>query len=311
MSSSGILLDGLVGPYLEARSLHLVRSTLAQERRHLLGFLASLKEQGVAELQAIRVEHFARYHTALASSPSPRGGTLSRSYLQQALLGARSFLVWARERGLLLWDFSELGIPKRHDGIPHVPTVGEMKRLLELPDAGNPTGLRDCLLLELLYVLGLRAGECVRLDLHNADLAAGTLAVVGKGGHQRLAPLSPGVRAVLLLYLTEGRPRLAPHPVEKALLVSGKTGQRLSGQSVGLRVKYYGAQIGLRLGAHQLRHACATHLLEGGAELPYIARLLGHQRLETTRRYTRVRPLELAREHRRCHPRALGDGGLP
>lgn len=310
MPSSGILLENLIEPYLESRSLHLVDSTLVQEKRYLLRLLASLNEQGVTEVRAIREEHIARYHAILSGLPNPRGGCLSSSFLQQALLCARCFLVWARERGLLLWNFSDLVIPKRDDGLPHVvPTVGEMSRLLELPNAGCPTGQRDRLILELLYVLGLRLGECVRLDLHDADLVAATLAVMGKGGHQRLVPLSSTVRASLLDYLTEGRPQLSPHPTEKAILVSGKTGQRLGGQSVGLRVKYYAAKLGLRMSAHQLRHACATHLLEGGAELPYIARLLGHQRLETTKRYARVTPLELAREHRRCHPRALGDGG--
>lgn len=311
MPSSGVLLESLVAPYLESRSRHLVASTLAQERKHLLRFVASLKEQGVTEVQAVLESHIARYHTTLSSSPSPRGGVLSRSYLQQALLCARSFLIWARQQGLLLWDFSELAIPRRDDGIPRVPRASEVKRLLEQPDTVDLTGLRDRLLLELLYVLGLRAGECARLNLHDVDLAAETLRLVGKGGHQRLVPLPPSVREVLHDYLTRSRPHLAPRSTEKALLVSGKTGQRLSSQSVGLRVKHHGARIGLKVGAHQLRHACATHLLEGGAELPYIARLLGHQRLETTRRYARVRPLELAREHRRCHPRALGDGGLP
>lgn len=304
MPSQGILLESLVEPYLAARSVHLVAATLSQERRYLARLLASLKEQGVSELQDVSQEHIAHFHAVLSSAPSPRGGALSRSLLQQALLCARSFLVWARERGLLLLDFSELPIPKRDDVLPVVPTANEVRRLLEQPGS-SPTGRRDRLLLELLYGLGMRAGECVGLDLHSADLPAETLTVVGKGGHQRLLPLSVGVRVSLLDYLRFGRPGLAPAVGEKALLV-GKTGQRLGVQSVRLRVRAYGARIGLKMGAHQLRHACATHLVEGGAELVYVARLLGHQGLETTRRYARVTPLELAREHRRCHPRALG-----
>lgn len=305
MSSQGILLETLTEPYLESRSLRLNAPTLGQERRYLLRFLLSLKEQGVTEVQAVCEEHVAHFYSVLSSSPGPFGVALSRSFLQQALLCARSFLVWAHERGLLLRDFGDLAIPKRNDVLPLVPTADEMKRLLEQPGS-SPTDKRDRLLLELLYVLGLRAGECVRLDLYDADLSAETLTVVGKGGHQRLVPLSVGICACMLDYLNFGRPRLAPSLGEAALFVSGKTKRRLDAQSVRLRVRAHGARIGLKLGAHQLRHACATHLIEGGAELVYVARLLGHQKLKTTGRYARVRPLELASEHRRCHPRAIG-----
>ena len=91
-------------------------------------------------------------------------------------------------------------------------------------------------------------------------------------------------------------------------MLSSITGRRLGKLSVFLRVRGYGRQLGLELHPHQLRHACATHLLEGGANPVYIARLLGHKRLDSTGRYARVRALELAREHRRCHPRGvIGD----
>ena len=130
--------------------------------------------------------------------------------------------------------------------------------------------------------------------------------MVGKGGHQRLLPISPKPYEFWLRYLEQARPRFLPGADERALLLSPKTGQRLSSQSVFLRVRGYGARIGLQLASHQLRHACATHLLEGGAEPPYIARLLGHEDLSSTMRYTRIRPLELKREYRRCHPRAIG-----
>ena len=82
--------------------------------------------------------------------------------------------------------------------------------MLELPDQARSVGSRDRLILELLYVLGLRAGECVALDLDSTDLVARTLTVVGKGGHQRLLPLSPRPYEALLHYLEKSRPRLPP-----------------------------------------------------------------------------------------------------
>ena len=306
MPSQGIFLEGLLEPYLESRSLHLVPSSLAQERRHLGRFLASLRGQGVQEVGAVLEGHVARYHAEQRLLSNREGKALSDSFFQQAILAVRGFLLWAHREGLVLWDFGGLSIPKRVDKIRRVPTVEEMRRLLELPDVGDPVGVRDRLLLELLYVLGLRVGECRKLDLSSVDLAARTLAVVGKGGHERLLPLSPKVLESLLRYLDFGRPCLEKVAEERALFLARTFGRRLSGQSILLRVRRYGAKLGLKLAAHQLRHACATHLLEGGAEPPYIARLLGHEDLTSTMRYARVRPLALKKEHRRCHPRALG-----
>jgi site-specific recombinase XerD len=304
LPSQGILLAGLVEPYLESRRPHLVATVLEQEGRFLKRFIDFLSTQDVVELGAIAEEHVARYLVELRSLPGRRG-PVSDSFLQQAMQAVRTFLVWARKSGLLLEDFSQLPIPKRVDRVRQVPTEDEMRRLLELSNQDEPLGARDRLLLELLYVLGLRAGECAGLDLGSIDLVARTLSVVGKGGHKRLLPLSPKLYEVLVRYLEQARPRLAGAD-EQALLVGSTTGRRLEVQSVRRRVRAYGKRLGLSLHPHQLRHACATHLLEGGADPIYIARLLGHERLCTTSRYARVRNRELWLEHRRCHPRALG-----
>ena len=308
MSSQGSLLESLVEPYLERRSLYLVTGPLAQERRYLLRFLSFLGRHGVVEVQDISEELVAAYREELQGSPNPKGGGYSVSFFQQALLCVRHFLVWAHQRQLIFWDLSDFDIPKRDDEPPTVPTVDEMKRLLELPDVGCPLGKRDRLLLELLYVLGLRTIECVRLDLQHADLKGRTLTITGKAGHERLLPLSRGILETLWDYISEGRPKLSPSSGEKALLVSGTRQRRLQGVSLAVRVRQYGAKIGLKLSPHQLRHACGTHLIEGGAKLCDVATLLGHQRLEATQRYTRVSSLELARLHRRCHPRAVLQG---
>jgi site-specific recombinase XerD len=305
MPPQGVFLTELAGPYLESRRVHLAASTWTQERRHLERFLSSLKAQGVDVVGGVVGENLARYHAELCLHTNRQGRRVSGSFLQQAMLVVRGFLVWARKSGLLLWDFSDFPIPKRADHLPIVPTAEAMRQLLELPDVARPVGLRDRLILELLYVLGMRAGECTALNLDSADLAARTLVVVGKGGHQRMLPLSPSPYEALCRYLDEARPLLKPKAGERALLLS-RLGRRLGGQSVLLRVRGYGDKLSLKLTAHQLRHGCATHLLEGGAELPYISQLLGHAGLGPTQRYALMRPLELAKEHRRCHPRSIG-----
>jgi site-specific recombinase XerD len=292
--------------YLEGRRPHLGDSGLDDDRRYLARFVASMAAQGVTELRAIEQEHLAWYRAELGALTNRLGAPVSAALLRKAISVVRYFLVWAHRSGLLLWSFASLPLPRVAVKLRYVPTADEMRHLLALPDLDCPIGLRDRLLLELLYVLGLRVSETVALDLESADLAARTLVVVGKGGHQRLLPLSPRLFQTVVDYLSDGRPHLAGDHNEKALVLGLTTGKRLGKTLVTQRVRRYGAQLGLELSPHLLRYACATHLIEGGAELPYVARLLGHARLESTRRYARIRPTELAREHRRCHPRAIG-----
>ncbi|MBI4867117.1 MAG: tyrosine-type recombinase/integrase, partial [Candidatus Wallbacteria bacterium] len=126
----------------------------------------------------------------------------------------------------------------------------------------------------------------------------------GKGGRPRRQPLGSYLRQVLLRYLEEGRPSLRPVSGETAVFLSCR-GRRLGRKGLGQVVEDYGRKAGLGpLSPHRLRHAYATHLLEGGADLRHIQVLLGHQTLLATHVYTRIRPVELFRTLRRYHPRA-------
>ncbi|MFA5508636.1 MAG: tyrosine-type recombinase/integrase [Vulcanimicrobiota bacterium] len=177
-----------------------------------------------------------------------------------------------------------------------------MKRLLELPNRSTVLGLRDQFVLELLYSLGPRRSECSALNLSDLDLDQQTLRVVGKGGDERLLPVSPSLELCAQDYLCNSRPELVADTAEQALFLNQRK-QRLSDQSVNLIVRKYGLKLGLNLSAHQLRHACATHLVEAGMELEHIQQILGHANLDSTRRYAQVSQRQLEREFRRCWPR--------
>lgn len=233
---------------------------------------------------------------------SYRWGSVARRH---AIHSARRFLLWAYEVGESWHDFKGFPLPPKSSAPPPVLSVAVMQRILSLPDVATALGQRDQVLLELLYVLGLRCRECVLLNLDDLDLGQATLKVTGKGGHQRLLPMSPKLLATIESYLGDGRRRLSRRDDEKALLLSYKGGGRLTGGNVRRRVRDYGRRLGLELRPHLFRHACATHLFEAGMELGQIARLLGHEDLGSTRVYTRVSRRELQREFRRCHPRAL------
>lgn len=224
---------------------------------------------------------------------------------RHAIHSAKRFLIWAYETGETWHDLADFSLPPRGLAPPSVLSVAVMGKLLSLPDCSTAVGQRDQVLLELLYVLGLRCRECAGLDLDALDLGQASLKVTGKGGHERLLPVSPRLLATLNRYLQDGRQKLSRQGCEPALLVSYKGGARLTKGTISYRVREYGRRIGLEVRPHLFRHACATHLFEAGMELALISRFLGHESSESTRTYTRVSPRELRREFCRCHPRAL------
>lgn len=280
--------------FLLGRELVLAPKTHDLERHFLERFAGFCQERGLT-LQELNREQLAAYRRQLLCRSS--------SFQAKAIRVARRFCVWAHRADYLLEDLSAFPVPKYRETLPRVPSVAEMRSLLSVPDTTTAVGLRNRLVLELFYVLGLRLGECHRLDLDHLYLKERTLRVRGKGDHERLLPISPKLFEVCLDYLDRSRPRLAEKTVEPALLLS-VLGRRLSRVSLSLVVRAAGDAIGLKVHPHLLRHACATHLAEAGLDYRKVQEFLGHVRLSSTYRYTRISPGELRREFFRCHPRA-------
>lgn len=223
-------------------------------------------------------------------------------YTRQRTL--RTWLAWATLRGHLLLD------PFRNFYFKHpphlqrgVPTVEQMQALLAAP-ATDFIGRRDHALLELLYGTGLRNGEVQWVDLEHLCLEKLELVVArGKGGKTRIVPIGPHLAEVLRDYLENVRPNF-PNPDPKALFIN-RLGGRLSQAVVAVWVRRYTSQLGLHnCYPHAIRHAFATHLLQRGAPLVAVQRLLGHATLVMTQRYTNLLQMDLAAEIQRTHPRA-------
>jgi integrase/recombinase XerD len=211
---------------------------------------------------------------------------------------------------LLLNPAEHLVEIRRRDRLPRpVLTVREMDRLLAQPNTNLPIGIRDRALLELLYGTAIRVGELEQLTLSDVSLASGTLHVrSGKGARDRVVPLGKTAIVWLRTYVTEVRPAFVKtRPFERALFVV--LGGRALGQTQirdRLRVYQASAKIKKATTPHLLRHSCATHLLQNGADIRTIQELLGHVRLQSTVIYTRVAPIDVKETHRRYHPRELG-----
>jgi integrase/recombinase XerC len=202
--------------------------------------------------------------------------------------------------------------PKLSRGLPLVLRPEAAAEVMEVPsnsDGGDGVeALRDRVMLELLYGSGLRVSELAALDLHDVSTRACEVRVLGKGRKERLVPLSGKALAALEQYVPR-RAELA-HPRtrqldDKALLVT-RRGKRLGVRRIQALVQRYGALGAGRpdLHPHALRHSCATHLLEGGADLRVIQELLGHSSLSTTQRYTHVSLDQLLTVYDKAHPLA-------
>ncbi len=279
------------------------RSTREARRFQLARFFRFCESLGL-ELGQIDENALLAFHRHLREVPGARGLWVASSILA-ALLAVRSFFTWAVEQQLLCVH------PGPHWQLPKPPapsirllTPDEMEKLLAAPDPSLPTGLRDQTILELLYSTGLRRRECHQLDLADLDLAGKRLTVRrGKGGRSRVLPVGETLALLLAFYLQEGRPALRPVAGETALFISSQTGRRLSYGMLKRLLETAGDRVGINASLHGLRHACASHLLEGGADVRHIQELLGHRWVTSTERYTHLQPLELQREHRHTHPR--------
>jgi integrase/recombinase XerD len=262
--------------YLEAEG---IRRPGQLERAHLVGFARWLEKQGLAARSRARV-----------------------------LVAVRRFVRHLLAGGALSRDPSE-GIPLPRSGrtLPRVLRAPETEALLAAVEPSGPLGLRDRAMLEVLYAAGLRVSELVELPLAALDRRAGLLRVVGKGGRERMVPLGEPALAALEAYLADGRPRLASKRARSvSALFLSRLGAPMTRQNFFERLRRIAFRAGLaseRVSPHVLRHAFATDLLEGGADLRAVQAMLGHADLSTTQIYTHVSRARLRETVERHHPR--------
>lgn len=298
--------------YLQAlRSRGRAASTQHQAGRILSAFVAFCQAREAGLPRDLTAFHLADYRRHLSWTVGPRGRLPQLSTVAGKLCVVRSFARWLVAEGHLLMDpTADLVIPKPPRTLPRLLSVEEVARILAAPDPRRAHGLRDRAILEVLYGLGLRRRECRQLDLVDYDRRHQTLCVrKPKNRQERRLPVGPHLEEALKAYLTRGRPALARHPDEPALFLSSRTGRRISLLRLDQMVAGTAQAVGLPgVGCHAFRHACATHLLAGGADIRYIQALLGHADLASTETYTHLQPLELIAEHRRTHPRAGSRG---
>ncbi|MQA26790.1 MAG: tyrosine recombinase [Micromonosporaceae bacterium] len=234
-----------------------------------------------------------------------RASGAARSTLARRAAAARAFCGWAHRNGLMSRDPGQLlASPKGRRDLPTVLRADQAAALMDTSEDESPIGLRDHLVLELLYATGIRVSELCGLDVDDVDRARRVVRVLGKGAKERSAPYGAPAERALDAYLRRGRSGLASDGSGPALLL-GARGRRLDPRSVRRILRAGNAQAGTpQVSPHGLRHSAATHLLEGGADLRSVQELLGHASLATTQIYTHVSAERLRRIYQQAHPRA-------
>lgn len=237
-----------------------------------------------------------------------------RATLQRRAAGVRTFFAWAARTGRLPADPAQaLRSPKVDRRLPPTVEADQAREALdvlaarvdevETPDE-RAARCRDLAIVEVLYASGIRVSELAGLDTGDLDAQRGLLRVLGKGGKQRTVPLGAPALRSLAAWL-DVRPRLARPAAGRAVFV-GDRGGRIDPRVVRRIVHRALAAVpgAPELGPHGLRHAMATHLLEGGADLRSVQEMLGHSSLATTQLYTHVSGERLRRAYQQAHPRA-------
>jgi site-specific recombinase XerD len=246
-----------------------------------------LEERGTS-LDAVDVRVLADYVSWLGSGR--HGRKLAPTTISRKLAAVRAFLRHAL--GAERVPDARLG-PRRARRLPDAPAAAEIEQTLAALEGDGPIPLRNRALVELVYSAGLRSAEAVGLDLGDVDFEQELVRIRrGKGGKERVVPLGEEAALWLGRYLREGRPELAKG-ANDAFFLSVR-GRRLDTSTLRRTVPH----------PHRLRHAFATHLLDGGADLRTIQELLGHSSLSTTQIYSHVDPRHLRRVYDRSHPRS-------
>src|SRR4051794_5730014 len=291
----------------------LAPNSLAAYRRDLRRYAAFLRGRGESDPSHIGedvVHAYVRHLETLTDEDGRR--VLAASSVARAVVSVRSFHRFCAREGFVEHDPSqEVGAPPVPAGIPKALDEEDVDRLLGAVTGDEPLAQRDRALLELLYGTGIRISEAVGLDLDDIDLDGGTLRVLGKGSKERVVPVGRSARAAVEAYLGDGRLALRSDRTrgtvrDRDAVVLNARGGRISRQSCWAIVRRAGARVGLddHLSPHVLRHSCATHMLDHGADLRVVQELLGHASISTTQVYTKVSPERLRAAYDAAHPRA-------
>lgn len=254
-------------------------------------FFAHEATEGLRRASMIKAPIANRFLSALKER-GKSSATLNRYYVSLRKLGE-----FMRRVHFVNFDFmKDVVAPKVENKAPRVLTVAEVEKLMRSPNLGSDIGWRDRAILELLYSSGLRSGEVTGLKIKDVQETEVFLSRT-KGGKTRTVPLTKTAYDFMSRLLTDNR------PIE-AFVFGNVYGRQLTRQTINEIVRFHAKNCGLKdVTTHTLRHTCATHLLNEGADITFIRDLLGHVDIKTTQRYVNVTSVQMKTMFQKFHPR--------
>lgn len=236
--------------------------------------------------------------------------TVSSATLARKMAAARAFFAFMIQLGRSEHNPAKsMRLPKVRKKVPRIMSAEATEELLKVvAEQDGVIAIRDLAIMELLYGCGLRVSELCGLNLGQLNTSERKFRVFGKGKKERVVPLGQAAAQALAAYLAVRPELVSQHGVDEQALFLSSRGRRLGVRRVQELVGKLGAAGAGRsdLHPHLLRHACATHMLEGGADLRAIQDMLGHETVATTQRYTHLSVAELTKVYDRAHPLATG-----
>ncbi len=241
-----------------------------------------------------------------------QGEGLAKSSVTRTLVAVRGLHRFMVAEEIRATDpTADVEMPRVPRGLPKALTLQQVTNLIESVIGDNPVALRDRAILETLYGSGVRVSELVGLSVGDLDMVDGLMRVTGKGSKERIVPIGRQAWTALSAWFGPGgRPEMEPgrwaRRTDAEAVFLNMRGGRLGRQGVWGVVRARGRNVGMgsELTPHVLRHSCATHMLDHGADIRTVQELLGHVSISTTQIYTRVSTERLVAVYRSAHPRA-------
>ncbi len=286
--------------------IHLTPRTIETRRINLRAFINWCDERGLAHPADITKPILERYQRHLFLKRKANGEPLSIVTQQGNILTVRAYFKWLTRSNHILYNpASELDIPRAPKSLPKdILTPREADLILNLPDVGTASGIKDRAIMEVLYSSGVRRLELCNLKVNDIHMERGTLMVVqGKGRKDRMIPIGERAIAWVRKYLEDVRPEFVTVDSNNYLFLNFKGEQTRANWLSNMVTRYMKkSKLGKKGSCHLFRHTMASLMLDNGADIRYIQMMLGHAKLETTQIYTQVSIGKLKEIHTATHP---------
>lgn len=271
-------------------------NTLEAYKRDIHKFTSYLNDTGTS-LTDFKRSDVLSYMTHLRDAGN-QSATLARNI--SAIRGLCKFMLI--EKIIDEDPVENLSAPKGWKRIPKIIGTEDVSSLLRKPQ-GEKLSLRDKAILEIIYSCGLRASEVIHMKVNDINFEAGFITILGKGSKERVIPINETALRTVKKYIEELRPALLNKKTSPYLFLR-KGGKPMTRQRLWQLIRIYSVELSIKISPHTLRHCFASHLLDGGADLRALQKMLGHTDISTTQIYTKVTPERLKKIHKEFHPRS-------